>query len=143
MTDAIETPDSALDSLRALLAREIEAVGTDQIGSLRDNARAKNTITKMVRAEMGAAFATLAERAKTEDAPDFVALRDGLSELAVLAERHRRVLASAIDATRERINVVVEARRRAAATHETYGANGRLCAGTPSRQSMMISSTRI
>jgi hypothetical protein len=138
-----DDPGTALDSLKALLTREIEAVAANRIEALRDTARTKATITRMMRAEMGAAFEELAERARTEDTPDMDGLRANLGELVALAERHRRTVASAIDATRERISAVVDARRLAATTHETYGANARARVGSCSRQTMMTSSTKI
>ncbi|MDY0870699.1 hypothetical protein [Dongia rigui] len=144
MTDKPETePGSALEALKALLTREIEAVAANRIDTLRETARTKATITRTMRAEMGSALEELSERARTEDTPDFAGLRAELAELAALAERHRRTVASAIDATRERIGAVVDARRIAATTHETYGANARVRIGTSSRQSMMTSSTKI
>lgn len=132
-----------LESLKALLEREIAAVAANRIETLRETARTKATITRAMRAEMGAAFEALADRARTEDTPDMTDLRANLAELAALAERHRRTIASAIDATRERISAVVDARRITSGAHETYGANGRARLGTCSRQSMMTSSTKI
>jgi hypothetical protein len=134
---------TALDSLKALLTREIEAVAANRIAALRETASTKAAITRMMRAEIGTAFEELAERARTEENPDMSDLRANLAELATLAERHRRTVASAIDATRERIGAVVDARRIAATTHETYGANARARIGACSRHTMMTSSTKI
>lgn len=144
MTDRLNNDRSnALEALKTLLTREIEAVAANRIETLRETARTKATITRTMRAEMGSAFDALSERARTEDNPDFSDLCAELAELAALAERHRRTVASAIDATRERIGAVVDARRMAATTHETYGANARVRVGTCSRQSMTTNSTKI
>lgn len=134
---------NAFDALRALLRREIDAVEHDQIAALRDSSRTKAAIANLMREEIGAVLAAATEKAKLDEVPDMGALRESLRELAILAERHRRTLAGAIDASRKRINVVVEARRRAAATHETYGADAVTRTGMVSRHSMVTSSTRI
>ncbi|WP_374652503.1 hypothetical protein [Dongia sp.] len=134
---------NALDALSTLLRREIDAVEHDQISILRDSGRTKKAIANLMREEIGSVLAAAAEGAKLGEVPDLAGLRANLMELAALAERHRRTLAGAIDASRQRINVVVDARRRAAMTHETYGADAIARTGMISRHSMVTSSTKI
>lgn len=141
--DRINETADALDSLRLLLVQDLAQLGAGSAATMREGHRKKVIAATIVREELANLFQAMSEQAEKDELPDVSGLRQQLGELVTLAEQHRRTLAGAIDATKERINVVVDARRRAAAPHETYGPNAAIRPGPVSRHALTMSSRKV
>lgn len=141
--DRINETADALDSLRLLLVQDLAQLEASSAATMREGHRKKVIAATIAREELANLFQAMSEQAEKDELPDVSGLRQQLGELVTLAEQHRRTLAGAIDATKERINVVVDARRRAAAPHETYGPNAAIRPGPVSRHALTMSSRKV
>lgn len=134
---------ATLQSLADLLQRDLDALQAGQVAAMAGGHRQKLAALALVRDEFAALITLLSDKAKLNEVPDLTCLQERLKELTLLAEQHRRGLAGAIDATKERIHVVIDARRRAAVPHEVYGPSGAIRFGPISRHALTMNSRKI
>ncbi len=132
---------ATIDALGEMLERDIAEVRAGNVSALRDVARTKRALATILHEQSGKIGAALANSGACSDLNEAVAVREKIEALAELVARHQRAISGAMDATRERISVVVEARRQAAKGHETYSSNAMMRSGTISRNVLVTSST--
>ncbi|WP_374385083.1 hypothetical protein [Dongia sp.] len=136
--------DATIDLLRRLRAHLQEDMAMISDGVLKgadDRNRQKLAAANFMREELTSLLEYLSARALAHDLPPLDTLKETLEELAGTAARHQRCIESAIAATQERIETVIEARRSAYTSHETYGPNADLRKGYLHRCAMNVRTT--
>lgn len=136
--------DATLDLLHRLRAHLQEDMAMISDGVLRgadDRNRQKLAAANFMREELTSLLDYLRARAVAQDLPPLDALKATLADLAGTAARHQRCIESAIAATQERIETVIEARRSAYGSHETYGPKADLRKGHFHRNAMNMRTT--
>lgn len=136
--------DATLDLLRRLrthLQEDMAIISDGVLKGAGDRNRQKLAAANLMREELTSLLDYLQARAHAHDLPPLDALKETLEDLAATAARHHRCIESAIAATQERIETVIEARRSAYGSHETYGPKADLRKGYFHRGAMNMRTT--
>lgn len=116
--------DATLDTLqrlRAQMQQDMAMISRGSFNSLGGRNLQKLAAAAFMREELTNLLDYLGAKVEAHDLPNLEALKETLAELVALAEQHQRCIQGAIAATQDRIQTVVEARRSAYGSHETYG----------------------
>lgn len=142
MTDQkVDATIETLDSLRALLEQDMAQIARGAFDNLAGGGRQKLAAAAFIRDELAVLLQHLCAKVEAHELPNLDELKITLTGLIDLAERHRQCLQGAIEATRSRIQVVIDARQSAYSDQETYGPEARMRKGRMHRAAMNLRTT--
>jgi hypothetical protein len=142
MTDQkVDATIETLDSLRALLEQDMALISGGAFDGLAAGSRQKLAAAAFIRDELAILLQHLCAKVETHELPNLDELKATLGSLIDLAERHRQCLQGAIEATKQRIQVVIDARQNAYSDQETYGPQAKMRKGRMYRSAMTMRTT--
>lgn len=142
MTDRkVDATIETLNGLRTLLEQDMAQIASGCFATLVSGNRQKLAAAAFLRDELAVLLQHLCAKVEAHELPDLDNLKGTLSDLIELAERHRQCMQGAIEATRDRIQVVIDARQSVYSDQETYGPQARMRKGRMYRAAMNSRST--